>query len=87
MTVARGRISRRSASTASSGEQARAGLRDHHRVGTIGVPAGSSSSAAATVSIVATSPSIPIFTASTPRSSATARIWPAMISGATAAPR
>ena len=37
----------------------------------------------ATVSIVSASPSIPIFTASTPRSSATARTCPAMISGAT----
>ena len=50
---------------------------------TIGVPASSASSAAATASIVATSPSIPIFTASTPRSSATARTCPAMISGST----
>src|SRR5580704_5859958 len=49
---------------------------------TTGVACGSaSSSARATASIVARSPSIPILTASTPMSSWTARTWAKMISG------
>ena len=48
---------------------------------TTGVVSGSSLSASATASIVGLSPSIPILTASTPMSSATARTWARMISG------
>ena len=81
MTVARATISRRRASTASSASSREPDSATITGSWTIGVPCGSSSSARATVSIVATSPSIPIFTASMPRSSATARIWPVMIAG------
>ena len=83
MTVARGRICSRSASTASAASRRAPDSATITGSWTTGVPGGSSSSAAATVSIVAMSPSIPIFTASTPRSSATARTCAAMISGAT----
>ena len=48
---------------------------------TIGVLSGRYVRASATASIVARSPSIPILTASTPMSSATARTWAMMISG------
>ena len=48
---------------------------------TTGVASGSSASARATASIVTRSPSIPILTASTPMSLATARTWATMISG------
>ena len=48
---------------------------------TTGVVSGSSLSARATASIVGRSPSIPILTASTPMSSATARTWARMIVG------
>ena len=64
MTVARATISRRRASTASSASSRAPDSATITGSWTIGVPGGSSSSARATVSIVATSPSIPIFTAS-----------------------
>ena len=83
MTVARGRISERSAATASSASSRAPDSATITGSWTTGVPVGSASSSAATISIVATSPSMPIFTASTPRSSATARTCPAMIWGST----
>ena len=50
---------------------------------TTGVPGGNSASTSTTASIVATVPSIPILTASTPMSVSTARTWAMMISGGT----
>ena len=50
---------------------------------TTGTPAGRSSSAAATAAMVVASPSMPIFTASTPRSSATAATCARMTSAGT----
>ena len=56
-------------------EQPRAGLRDHHRVDHDGRAAPSSSSAAATASVVSRSPSIPTLTASTPMSAEHGATW------------
>jgi hypothetical protein len=51
---------------------------------TIGVSAGSSASASRTAKTVSAVPSMPIFTASTPMSSATDFTWAKIISGGTA---
>ena len=73
-TVARGRMQLDAAPLRRRSQQPRAGLGDHHRVehDRRARPA-ARRAPAATASIVAPSPSIPIFTASTPMSSATAR--------------
>ena len=82
-TVARGRMSRTRAVSASSGSSRAPDSATITGSWTTGGSPGSASSAPATASIVAMSPSIPIFTASTPRSSATTRICALMISGGT----
>jgi hypothetical protein len=86
-TVARGRIRSMSARSASGGQQPRAGLGDHHGVDDDRRALGQRVEARATASMTGASPSIPIFTASTPRSLATARICSATNAGGTGARR
>ena len=80
-TVARGRSCSISVSRAAGASSSAPDSATITGSSTTGVPDGSSSSAATTASIVSTVPSIPILTASTPMSEATARTWAMMMSG------
>ena len=83
-TVARGTSRRASASRAAGARSSAPDSATMTGSSTIGTTASSRSRASTTASIVGVSPSIPILTASTPMSSATARTWATMTSGAIA---